>query len=193
MVQRFSLECQRESGGGDSKETRYELNKPAPAAEVSRETISIYNGRVYMRVAKHTYSALVAKHTYSPLVLVLSLGLMYSQVCSVICAFSNCSAPATFTRAATVEHTGHCHQEQPSSQKDQPSGDQHRCPAHGPAVSILPSVTISTVVSQFAWQTAGAELVSSVDILFVLSGTGTDHGGHFRSPPRRPLFTILRI
>ena len=151
-----------------------------------------YNGRV-MRIAKHTYFSLVAKYTYSPLVLVFSLGLMYSQVCNVICALSNCSAPATVRRAATVEPAGHCHQEQSPSQKDQPSDDQHECPAHASAVSILPSQTISTAVSHHAWQTAAAELVSSFDILFDFAGSGADRGGHFRSPPRRPLFTILRI
>ena len=142
----------------------------------------------------------IAKHTYYPLALVLSLGLMYSQVCNVICAFSNCSAPAPVKRAATVENGGHCHQKQPSSQKerppshgDQPSDRQHRCPAHDSAASILPSETISTVVSYFAWQIAAAELVSSFDTPFNLTGSGADRVGRFRSPPRRPQFTILRI
>jgi hypothetical protein len=139
----------------------------------------------------------IAKSTYSPLVLVLGLGLMYSQVCNVICAFSNCSAPATVRKSETVEHGGHCHQDpqssQPSSQKDQPPEDRHKCPQHGSAVSILPSETISTVVSHYAWQPEAAELVSSFDILFDLAGNRFDRGGRFRSPPQRPLFTILRI
>ena len=142
----------------------------------------------------------IAKHTYYPLALVLSVGLMYSQVCNVICAFSNCSAPAPVNRAATVEHGGHCHQKQPSSQKegpasqkDQPSDPQHRCPAHDSAASIPPSETISTVVSYYAWQTAAAELVSSFDTSFNFAGKGADRARHFRSPPRRQLFTILRI
>jgi len=170
---------------GSMTETR---NARTPAA-VSPGTISRYNGRV-MRIAKHTYS---------PLSLVLSVGLMYSQVCNVICAFSNCSAPAPVREAATVEHGGHCHQKpqssqkgRPSSHKDQPSDNQHRCPAHDSAASILPSVTTSTVVSHHACQ-AGAELVSSFDTLFDLAVSVTDCGGHFRSPPRPPLFTILRI
>jgi len=144
--------------------------------------MSIYNCRV-MRIAKHTYS---------PLALVLSLGLMYSQICNVICAFSNCSAPAPIREAATVEHGGHCHQKPQSSQKDQQPDRQHRCPAHDSAASILPSGTISSVVSHHAWQ-AAAELVSSPDNPFDLAGNVADRGGHFRSPPRRPLFTILRI
>src|SRR5215475_15850602 len=122
------------------------------AAAVSPEPGSIYNGRV-MRIAKHIYSSLV---------LVLGLGLMCSQVCNVICAFSNCSASSIGIRATTVEHGGHCHQGRSSSQKDQPSEGQHKCPAHCSAVSILPSETISTVVSHYVWQTATAEHVSSL-------------------------------
>jgi hypothetical protein len=96
-------------------------------------------------------------------------------------------------RATTVEHSGHCHQGRPSSQKDQPSEGQHECPAHGSAVSILPSETISTVVSHYVWQTAAAEHVSSLNVLFDLAGSVADRGGRFRSPPRIPLFAILRI
>jgi hypothetical protein len=122
---------------------------------------------------------------------------MYSQVCAVICAVSNCSAPVTGRRAATVEHGGHCHQNrpssQPSSQKEQPPEDQHKCPAHGSVASILPAETISTVVSHDAWRIAAAEGASSFDILFDLAGNGADRGGGFRPPPWRPLFTILRI
>jgi len=164
-----------------------DIRNPASAAEVSHKPISVYNWRV-MRVAKHTYT---------PLVLVLSLGLMYLQVCNVICAFSNCSAPITSKRAATVEHGGHCHQAQTSSQKipqkEQPPEGHHKCPAHGSAVLILPSETISAVVSHCAWQTEAAELVSSFDLCLDPAGSGTGRGGRFRSPPRQPQFTILRI
>jgi hypothetical protein len=146
-----------------------------------------------MRIVKHTYSSSVAKRAYSLLVLVLSLGLMFLQVCNIICAFSDCSASAPARRAATVEQTGHCHQEHPSSQEERPSDGQHQCPAHGSAVSILPSQTISTTVSHHAWQTTATELVSSYDILFDTAGSRAACGGHFRSPPRRPLLTILRI
>jgi hypothetical protein len=135
----------------------------------------------------------IAKKAYSPLVLVLSLGLMYSQVCNVICAFSNCSAPVAVERAEKTEHGGHCHQNRTTTQKEQPPEDQHKCPAHGLTFSIPPSGTISTVVSDDARQTALAELVSSFDIVFDLAGKSPDRGGRFRSPPRWPQFTILRI
>jgi hypothetical protein len=164
-------------------------NEPqqSDAAEVLPKTRSVYNGRV-MRIAKKAYS---------PLVLVLSLGLMYSQVCNVICAFSNCSAPAAVRKSKTVEHGAHCHQKrkssQQTSQKDQPPKDQHKCPAHVLTASIPPSETSSTVLSNDARQTALAEFVSSFEIVFDLAGKSPDHGGRFRSPPRWPQFTILRI
>jgi hypothetical protein len=125
---------------------------------------------------------------------------MYSQVCNVICALSDCSAPAPVKEAATVEHGGHCHQKpqssqkgRPSSQKDQQPDRQHRCPAHDSAASILPSGTISTAVSHHVWQAAPSELVSSFEVLFDLAGSETDRVGHFRAPPRRPRFTVIRI
>jgi hypothetical protein len=135
----------------------------------------------------------IAKYTYSPLILVLSLGLMYSQVCNVICAFSNCSAPAKVGGTENVENGAHCHQKRASShQKDQLPEDQHNCQAHGSAVSILTSDATSTVASHEAWQSA-AELGSSLDILFDLAGNVSNRSGRFRSPPRPLLFTILRI
>src|SRR5215471_2229144 len=103
----------------------------------------------------------IAKRAYSPLVLILGLGIMYSQMCAIICAVSNCSAPVTGRRAATVEHGGHCHQNRPSSQKEQPPEDQHKCPGHGSVASILPAETVSTVVSHDAWRIAATEVASS--------------------------------
>ena len=155
----------------------------AVAAEVLPGSGSIYNDRV-MRLAKHTYFQLI---------LVLGLGLVYSQVCNVICAFSNCSTPAKVGGTEAVEHGSHCHQQSQSAQKHRLPEDPHNCPAHGSATSILPSEPISTVVSNDAWQSVTAESVSSFDILFDLAGNGPDRGGRFRSPPHRPLFTILRI
>ncbi|HEX5082885.1 MAG TPA: hypothetical protein VFY40_12630 [Blastocatellia bacterium] len=160
---------------------RNEPNRLIPA-EVLPELKYRYNGRVMH----------IAKRAYSPLVVILGLGLMYSQVCNVICAFSNCSGAVTIRRAEAVEHGAHCHQKGSAPQKKQSPEGQHKCPAHGAAVSVLPSETISTVVSHDAWQTA-AELVPSFNILFDLAGNGSDRGGRFRAPPRRSLLTILRI
>jgi len=119
--------------------------------------------------------------------------MLYSQVCGVICSVSDCSRPAPVRRAANVEHAGHCHHHQPSSQQKQPSDDTHSCPGHHSAALILPSETISTYVTHLAWQPAVAELISSLDVLFDLAGREADRDGHFRAPPRRPQFTALRI
>jgi hypothetical protein len=127
------------------------------------------------------------------MVLIFSLGLLYSQVCSVICSFSNCSARASVRKSPSVEHSGHCHQERPSSQQERPSDDSRSCPGHYSAASILPSGTISTAVSHHVWQAAPSELVSSFEVLFDLAGSETDRVGHFRAPPRRPRFTVIRI
>ena len=142
-----------------------------------------YNGRVRR----------IAKYLYPPSVLIFGIGSLCSQVCGVICSISYCSASAPAPTAAKVGHTGHCHHDRSSSSKGRPSDDQHRCPAQDSATSILPSDTISTDISHHALQTAAAELVSSFDVLFDLVGSEAYRGGHFRSPPWRPQFTVLRI
>src|SRR5262245_25121609 len=123
----------------------------------------------------------IVKYTYPPLVLIFSLGLLCSQVCGVICSVSNCSASAP--TAAKIEHTGYCHRDRSSSSKGRPSDDQHRCPAHDSATSILPSDTISTDISHHALQPVAAELVPEFDVQFDLAGSEAYRGGHFRSPP----------
>src|SRR5262245_9761832 len=135
----------------------------------------------------------IAKYIYPPLVLIFSVGLLCSQVCGVICSVSNCSASASAPRAAKIEYTGHCHRDRSSSSKGRPSDDQHRCPAHNSATSILPSDTISTDISHHALQPAATEIVPSFDVLFDLAGSEAYRGGHFRSPPWQPQFTVLRI
>ena len=135
----------------------------------------------------------IAKYTYPPVVLIFSIGLLYSQVCGVICSISNCSGSAPVKNAASVEHSSHCHQKRPSSQHERPSDGSHSCPGHHSAASILTSETISTAVSHHVWQPAPAELVSSFEVLFDLAGSGADRVGHFRAPPRRPHFTVIRI
>jgi hypothetical protein len=135
----------------------------------------------------------IAKYRYPPLVLIFSLGLLSSQMCGVICSISNCSASTPAPITAKVEQAGHCHRDRSSSSKGKSSDDQHRCPAHDSATSILPPDTISTDISHHALQPAAAELVSSFDVLLDLAGSEAYRGGHFRSPPWRPQFTVLRI
>src|SRR5262245_2023978 len=136
----------------------------------------------------------IAKYIYPPVVLIFSIGLLCSQVCGVICSVSNCcSASASAPTSAKIEHTGHCHSDRSSSSKEQRSDGQHKCPSHDAATSILPSDTIATDISHHALQPAAAEIVPAFDVLLDLAGSNTYRGGHFRSPPWRPQFTVLRI
>jgi hypothetical protein len=57
----------------------------------------------------------------------------------------------------------------------------------------MTSETISTAVSHHILQPAAAELISSFEVLFDLAVGGTDRVDHFRAPPRRPHFTVIRI
>ncbi len=135
----------------------------------------------------------IAKYTYPTLALVFGVGLLYLQACGVICSVSNCSRPAPVRSAANAKHAGHCHQKRPSSQRKRSPDDSRDCPGHYSAVSIPPSETVSTVVSHLALQPAVAEPLSSFDVLFNLAGSRADRVSHFRSPPGRPQFTVLRI
>jgi hypothetical protein len=134
-----------------------------------------------------------SRYTYPLSVLIICLGLLPSQVCGVICSISNCSASAPVKRAAKVEQTSHCHQHRSSSRQDQPSNDSHKCPAHDSVNSILTPDTVSTAVSPDILHPAVAELIPSFDVLFELAGIRADRSGHFRSPPHRPHFTVLRV
>jgi hypothetical protein len=119
--------------------------------------------------------------------------MLCSQVCGVICSFSNCSASAQVRSAAKVEQAGHCHQHKQSSRQGQPSNDSQGCHGHDSTISILTPETDSTAVSYNILQSDVAELISSFDVLLDLAGSGAYRGGHFRAPPRPPRFTVLRI
>jgi hypothetical protein len=126
------------------------------------------------------------------MVSVLSLGLLYSQVCNFICAVSSCSEPASVRKVAK-EPAPSCHEEQPSQQEKQPSGDTHKCPAHDPAVLFLQAGAISTALLHQPVPLSTAMPVPLYNFAFNLALSKTDQGSHFRSPPRRPQLTILRI
>jgi hypothetical protein len=134
-----------------------------------------------------------AKFTYPLSVLAFSLGLLCSQVCGVICSFSNCSASAQVRSAAKIEQAGHCHQHKQPSRQEQPANDSQGCPGHDSTTSILSPETVSTTVSYHILQPDMAELISSLDVLLDLAGSDAYRGGHFRAPPRPPRFTVLRI
>jgi hypothetical protein len=126
------------------------------------------------------------------MVSVLSLGLLYSQVCNFICAVSNCSEPASVRKVAEGPAPS-CHEELPSQQEKQPSGDPHKCPAHDPAVLFLQAGGISTALLHQSVPPTAAMPVPVYNIAFDLALSKTDQGSHFRSPPRQPQLTILRI
>lgn len=137
-----------------------------------------------------------SKFTYSLSILTFSFGLLCSQVCGVICSFSNCSASALAKRAAKIEqsnYAGHCHQHKQSSRQEQPSNGSHGCPGHDSTVSILTPETASTAVSSNILQPDVAEFISSFDVLLDLAVSDAYRGGHFRAPPRPPRLTALRI
>lgn len=135
----------------------------------------------------------LTKYMYSLMVLILGLGMLYSQVCGVICIFSRCSESGPVRVVANVEHTGHCHQDRSSSQPDPLPDDPHKCSEHNSTVSILPPGAVSVQVLHQVFQLATVEIVHSSGISLDIAGKRAGHGSHFRSPPHPPRFTVLRI
>jgi hypothetical protein len=156
--------------------------------KVSRQIVYPTRFDIYNNCLMH-----IAKYTYPLMIPILSLGLLYVQVCNIICVFSHCSVAVPIEKRANAGHPSHCHRDQPSQQQEQPSDKPQKCPSHNLAFSIPPPETISTALSHQLLQPATAELYSSIDISFSLAGSWGNQRSHFRSPPQRPQFTILRI
>ena len=128
---------------------------------------------------------------------VLSLGLLCLQVCSIACAFAPCFAQAKVEQPIQSKETGHCHQHEsaPEDSRPQPQqpSDSHDCHTHDAVSSLPPTAGSGANGLNHSWQP---------DWLapFVFEGFPFDHlignlSEHtpFRSPPRQPLRSILRI
>ncbi|MGH9844053.1 MAG: hypothetical protein ACREEM_35430 [Blastocatellia bacterium] len=134
--------------------------------------------------------------------MILSWGLLYSQVCEILCASPACSVqsnvmPPLQNKPARKTESGHCPQHKSSSRETQPEpqrpGNSHDCNTHG-VVSMLPPPAVMGL--------GGLHPSSQPDVIaaFVFAGFALDHqAGNpaertvFKSPPRRPLRSILRI
>lgn len=145
-----------------------------------------------MRAAGKTFTLIVTT--------ILSLGLLYSQVCNLACAFAACSDQAKFERPVQNKENGHCQHHETSAQSaqdsqpepQQPSGS-HDCNTHNTISSLLP---VKIAGANWLHQSSQPDVV----VPFIFTGFSLDHmiGGAaetipFRSPPRRPQRSILRI
>jgi hypothetical protein len=122
---------------------------------------------------------------------ILSIGLLSSQVCSVIC-FDSDRPESTRVKSPVRSHqTGHCHgdQEQPKERQNR----SHDCPEHYDIVSIQPDsqITSDHLQSNFTqgWEIA---LTAFSDSL-AYSTSRARNSIPFKPPPHQSLHSILRI
>lgn len=151
---------------------------------------------------------------------VISIGvLLYSPLCVLSCAASDCSA---FSKSKVAKHkkqSSHCHHRQQDSDaqsteshqdsKDseeqsteshqepnapEPQRDSGDCPTHTDAVAILSSaVKAPTAVLQQNLQPIFAILSETLYFTFDSFASKSAGGRHFRSPPKRAVISVYRI
>ena len=144
-----------------------------------------------------------AKNRLALLGSVIAIGLLiYSPVCSLACAASDCSfLPTTTTSAKQNEQSGHCHKEKDSEQSPtqshsnapEPHRDSGGCPTHTDAVAILSSAAKAPTVLQPNAQPVFAVLSETFYFSFDGFAPKSAGGRPFRSPPKRAVISVYRI
>jgi hypothetical protein len=142
-----------------------------------------------MRVSGKTSTILVTT--------ILTVGLMYSQVCNTACFFAACSQQGKVERSVPNKDAGSCHHHKSPAQNSEsgsrhPSGS-HDCNTHDTINSLLP---ITAAGVDWSHQSSQPGTISP----FAFASFSLDQlvGGAaeitpFRAPPRQPQRSILRI
>ena len=124
----------------------------------------------------------------------LSAALLFMQLCSAICVFSDCLATRTAPSTEQEDISNHCHQTQPAANHhlpQPPTNNQHYCAEHEAAVLLPVRNSLSAVVSlhfpqvvyePFTTPLANKSVSDRISIWDSL-----------RSPPRIPQRSVLRI
>jgi hypothetical protein len=131
----------------------------------------------------------------------LIVGLLYSPVCNLNCAFYAGAQTVATTATQESDQSSHCHRHAdtkspaaPSTlpQQSAPHDDSRNCPAHDDAMTLPVGATATIAMNQLAQPLVAALPVAitvSVDDLL-------DHSiarAPLRSPPRRAVILPLRI
>ena len=135
---------------------------------------------------------------------VIAIGvLLYSPLCSLSCAASDCSSLPKKKVAKQKEQLSHCHHHQDSEEQtaksDYPSNapeqnrDSGECPTHTDSIALLFSaLRLPIVVQQNT-----PPVVTALPEAFCLSFDGFPakfaEGRPFRSPPKRAVISVYRI
>lgn len=145
-----------------------------------------------------------AKNRLALLASVIAIGLLiYSPVCSLACASSDCSLLPKIKIATQSEQSGHCHKQKDSEQQPteshhdsnapEPHRDSGDCPTHSDAVAILSSTLKAPTVLQQDVQPIIAVLCETFYSSFDGFAPKSAGGRPFRSPPKRAVISVYRI
>src|SRR5574341_516254 len=96
--------------------------------------------------------------------MILSVRLLTSQVCSVVCASSRCVASTPVKSLGQSEKAEHCHRHEPPPQ--QQPGDSHDCRMHDDVVSLQPANQLLSLQSPHHLQPAVMEPFIPASVLF---------------------------
>ena len=149
---------------------------------------------------------------------VIAIGvLLYSPLCTLSCAASDCSVLPKSKVAKQKEQSSHCHHHQDSAEQSteshqdskdseeqttesrqesnapQPQRDSGDCPTHTDAVAILSSAAKAPTVLQQNLQPISAVLSETLYFSFDGFASNSAGGRHFRSPPKRAVISVYRI
>ena len=127
---------------------------------------------------------------------VLSMALVYSQLCAASCAVGACVLAKNAQASSKVQHSSHCHHH---SQPASPDNDHRKgegsseCHSNIDVIAALPhhnSIAAATTHSLDSFVAA----MPGMPILYFDSGIEYSNGAlPFRSPPKHALISVLRI
>jgi hypothetical protein len=123
----------------------------------------------------------------------LGAGVLFAQVCNVVCIAANCASEKKVVTTETPETASHCqHSESPKSSEPNPDDDSHSCQTHDLVVLLAASESPANAVAQVDWQPI-ALLPAWIEVQFLPQTIEQARLSALRSPPRLPQRQILRI
>jgi hypothetical protein len=121
---------------------------------------------------------------------ILSIGLLSSQVCNVVCIYADRHESMTINIPKQSSNTSHCHQDQG---KEEQQDRSHQCPKHYDIVSIQPDSQIASDLIQQNFNHGFAIALIAFSDSLARSATTATNNRVFRPPPHQSLHSVLRI
>jgi hypothetical protein len=128
---------------------------------------------------------------------------LYAPMCNLSCAIVERAAAASLEPVETGTTSNHCHQTSDAqegassygnaSPASYPHDDSGKCPGHADATALLRQAkTLNAALSSSA-QPVAIELPAALNLSLRDFRSIRNEGASFRSPPKRPSSSVLRI